>query len=102
MINRVIVSGVLVDEPLEYVVNKEKEYLSYCDAKIVTQDYKKDKLKRIKVRLYYKMAQDFIANQLVYKENLCMYYGEVFYVEKDDITFVKITETPQVLARLDD
>ena len=83
MINRVIVSGVLANENVEFVHNTQQEYLSYCDAMIITQDYKKDKLKQIKVRFYNSLAREFVAKQEVYKENLCMYFVRWCKVKKN-------------------
>ena len=98
MINRVIISGVLVDEELTLLKDRNKPNFSMVEAKLLTNNGKKDEIREVKIVLFNKLAQDLYDNQRKYKENLCMYYGEVVYNSNKNETKIKINEPIQVLA----
>ena len=98
MINRVIISGVLVDEELTLVKDRNKPNFSMVEAKLLTNNGKKDEIREVKIVLFNKLAQELYENQRKYKENLCMYYGEVVYNSNKNETKIKINEPIQVLA----
>lgn len=99
MINRVIISGVLENENyLLYRPNKYNHDFSVVEAKLLTHNGKKDEVKEVKIVLYNKLASDLVNNQEIYKNNLCMYYGEVVYNSEKNETRIKINEPIQVLA----
>ena len=99
MINRVIVSGVLITENVEVVNN---DGFTYCEFLVATQDIEKDKIRNVKLRAYGRLAYDFVKMQNKYKTHLCMYFGELYFITREDKTIVKINETPQVLASIGD
>ena len=98
MINRVIISGVLVDEELTLIKDRNKPNFSMVEAKLLTNNGKKDEIREVKIVLFNKLAQELYENQRKYKENLCMYYGEVVYNSNKNETKIKINEPIQVLA----
>lgn len=100
MINRVIISGILADEELNLIKDKNKPNFSMVEAKVVSNNGKKDEIRVLKIVLFNKLAIDLLNNQNIYKENLCMYYGEVVYNTNKEKTYIKINEPIQVLASI--
>ena len=63
MINRVILSGILVDEEVKLVKDQNKPNFSMVEAKLLTSNGKKDEIREVKIVLFNKLAQDLYDSQ---------------------------------------
>lgn len=97
MLNKVTVSGVIEDNEIELTRNKS---LYMAQAILVTQNSKKDQVRKVKITFYNDAAKSFVAKQNIYKTHLCIYYGELSYVESKDTTIVKINEPPTIISKI--
>lgn len=97
MLNKVTVSGVIENSKIELIKNKS---LYMAQAILVTQNSKKDQIRKVKITFYNEAAKAFVAKQDIYKTHLCIYYGELSYVESKDTTIVKINETPTIINKI--
>lgn len=102
MINRVILSGILVDEEVKLVKDANKPNFAMAEVTLLTNNGKKDEIKEVKIVLFNKFAIDLQNKQEIYKTHLCMYFGEVVYYHKTNETKIKINEPIQVLASVGD
>ena len=100
MINRVIISGVLVDEELTLLKDRNKPNFSMVEAKLLTNNGKKDEIREVKIVLFNKLAQDLYDNQRKYKENLCMYYGEVVYNSNKNETKITPIKKDKIIIKV--
>lgn len=98
MINRVTLSGVLDDTSIE--VKQVSKTLCVAHAYLTTQNSSKTQSRKVKITLYNDLAKKFVYKQEDYKKSLCLYYGEVLFVEDKDTTMIKINSLPTIISKL--
>lgn len=97
MINRLNIGGVVDEQELK--IENHRKY-SKLEVFVTTQNQTKDKLIKVKVTFYNELASMFLKKSKNYINHLCLFFGEVNYIDAHDITIIKMTQLPTIISEV--